>query len=129
VVGNDAAVTFAVASCSTLQLTTAMPVIARSVLSSVTLLSRAASLLAERCIDGLRADAARMLDHAMASPALATIVAPTIGYDVAAMLVHDAAERGVRVADLLAERGDTPCTEEDLLRMAWPHPADRSAGE
>ena len=121
VVGNDATVIFATASCATLQLTTAMPIIARSVLSSVSLLGRAASLLAERCIDGLQADRARMLHHAMASPALATIMAPKIGYDVAATLVHDAVERGIRVADLLAERGEVLFTEADLLHMAWPH--------
>ena len=121
VVGNDATVIFATASCSALQLTTAMPIIARSVLSSVSLLGRAASLLAERCIDGLQADRARMLHHAMASPALATIAAPRIGYDAAATLVHDAVERGVRVADVLAERGEVPFTEADLLHTAWPH--------
>ena len=60
VVGKDAAVTFA-ATLSTFELNTAMPVMARSLLTSLRLLATSARLLARPCaIAGLTVDEARM---------------------------------------------------------------------
>jgi fumarate hydratase class II len=101
VVGNDAAVTFAAGSCSMLQLPTALPMVAHSVLESIGLLTRASELLAERCVDGIEVDADRMKHNAMASPALATALAPTIGYEAAAEVVREAASSGRPVAELI----------------------------
>jgi fumarate hydratase class II len=120
VVGNDATVTFATAACSTLQLTTAMPVIARSLLSSITLLARAAQVFDKLCVRDLEVDAGRMLDYAMASPAIATAFAPLIGYEAAAALAADATKAGITVAELIATRyGDV-----DIGLLARPHATD-----
>ena len=59
VIGNDAAVTVAGASGS-FELNVAMPVIARNLLESIRLLVDLDPLLAERCVDGITADAERM---------------------------------------------------------------------
>jgi fumarate hydratase class II len=93
VVGNDAAIAFATTN-ATLQLTTAMPVMARNLLASIDLCGSAAELLAEKEIALLEVDARRMRANAERSPALVTAVAPVIGYDRAtliarAMLEHD----------------------------------------
>jgi fumarate hydratase, class II len=123
VVGNDATITFA-ATMSTLQLSTAMPITARSVLSSIHLLANATTLLDARCIRGVEVNADRMRHYAETSPAIVTALAPRIGYDAAAKLVHQAEEQGVSLAELIAQQdlGSAPLSIADaLLAMARPH--------
>jgi fumarate hydratase class II len=87
VVGHDAALTFA-ATSSTLQLNTAMPLMAHDLLDSISLSARAASLLGERCIAGLEVDDERMRGYALRAPSLVTGLAPEIGYARAADIAH-----------------------------------------
>ncbi len=63
VVGNDAAVTFATTN-ATLELTTAMPVMARNLLSSIALCAKAADLLGEKGVALLEVNRQRMREHA-----------------------------------------------------------------
>ena len=100
VVGNDATITFA-STMSTLQINTAMPVAARSLLSSIQLLASATTLLDTRCIRGIEVDEGRMRSNAERSPAIVTALAPRIGYDAAARLVHQAHDQGMALAELL----------------------------
>ncbi len=123
VVGNDATITFA-STMSTLQLSTAMPIIARSLLSSIHLLSSAATLLDTRCIRGVEVDADRMRRNAERSPAIVTALAPRIGYDAATKLVRQADEQGVSLAELIEahEVGTASSPHVDaLLAMARPY--------
>ncbi len=123
VVGNDATISFA-ATMSTLQLNTAMPIAARSVLSSIHLLANATTLLDTRCIRGIEVNADRMKRNAERSPAIVTALAPRIGYDAAAKLVHQAEEQGISLAELLDQQdnGEAPTSITDaLLAMARPH--------
>ncbi|MGZ7086234.1 MAG: class II fumarate hydratase [Ilumatobacteraceae bacterium] len=123
VVGNDATITFA-ATLSTLQINTAMPVAARSLLSSIQLLANAVTLLDTRCIRGLEVDEARMRRNAERSPAIVTALAPRIGYDAAAKLVHQAEDRGLSLAEVLDELPDDSAAKSavaGLLAMARPH--------
>src|SRR5690606_12980680 len=55
VIGNDQTVTFAGASGS-FELTVMLPVLARNVLESITLLANASRTLAHRCVDGITAN-------------------------------------------------------------------------
>jgi fumarate hydratase class II len=87
VVGNDAAITFA-STNATLQLTTAMPVMARNVLSNLSFCGRGADLLGDKGIALLEVNAPRMRDHALRSPSLVTALAPYIGYDRAAVIAR-----------------------------------------
>lgn len=120
VVGNDATMTFA-ATMSTLQLSTAMPITARSLLSSIHLLANAVVLLDGRCIRGIEVDRDRMRRNAERSPALVTALAPRIGYDAAAKLVHQAHEQGVSLAELIAQQdGGTSPVGDALLAMTRP---------
>ena len=123
VIGNDATISFA-ATMSTLQLNTAMPITARSLLSSIHLLANATTLLDSRCIRGVEVNADRMKRNAERSPAIVTALAPRIGYDAAAKLVHQAEEQGVSLAELL-ERQDTDASPtsitDALLAMTRPN--------
>ena len=125
VVGNDATITFA-STTSTLQISTAMPVVARSLLSSIHLLASAATLLDTRCIRGIEVNEARMRNNAEHSSAIVTALAPRIGYDAAARLVHQAEEQGVTLAELLDEQAESGLgaggtwVVDALLAMARP---------
>jgi fumarate hydratase class II len=120
VVGNDATIAFAAGSCATLQLTTALPVIARSLLSSVSLLANAARALADRCVRGITVNTERMRSYAAGSPALVTALAPRIGYDEAARLVKAGLDKDATNA------ADREAIESlDLLSLA--HPGDAAS--
>ena len=55
VIGNDAAITIA-GTQGNFELNVRVPVIARNLLDSITILSSAATMLAEKCVDGLEAN-------------------------------------------------------------------------
>src|SRR5262245_13236307 len=114
--GNDATVTVAGAS-GAFELNVAMPVIARNVLESVRLLAASSRLLAERCVDGITADAERMRQYAESSPSVVTPLNKYIGYEAAAMVAKQALADGATIRDTVlklgsVERGEL--TEEQL---------------
>ena len=104
VVGKDAAVTFA-ATLSTFELNTAMPVMARSLLTSLRLLASSARLLADRAIAGLTVDEATMRRYAESSAALITALNPVIGYERAALVAKRAMAERRTVPDIVREEG------------------------
>jgi aspartate ammonia-lyase len=59
----------------------------------------------ERCVDGIEADEVQCQYWLERSPAIATALAPSIGYAAAAKLVKEALERGVTVRELAKENG------------------------
>ncbi|HEX5089809.1 MAG TPA: class II fumarate hydratase [Nocardioides sp.] len=128
VIGNDATVTVAGASGS-FELNVAMPVIARNVLESVRLLASCSRLLAERCVDGITADAERMRQYAESSPSVVTPLNKYLGYETAAKVAKQALADGATIRETVlrlgyVERGEL--TEEqldealDVERMTHP---------
>ena len=116
VVGNDAAVAWAGAS-GAFELNVQVPVMARNLLESVSLLANASRLLADRCVDGLEPDAERMRRYAGSSPSVVTPLNRLIGYEAAAKIAKHAVAEGVTVREATialghVERGDL--TEEQL---------------
>jgi fumarate hydratase class II len=104
VIGNDAAVTVAGASGS-FELNVAMPVMARNVLESARLLSRCSVLLAERCIDGITADAERMRAYAESSPSVVTPLNKHVGYEAAAKIAKQALKDGATIRETVVALG------------------------
>ncbi|TNM36613.1 class II fumarate hydratase [Nocardioides albidus] len=128
VIGNDAAVTVAGASGS-FELNVAMPVLARNVLESVRLLARASATLAERCVDGITADAERMRRYAASSPSVVTPLNKHIGYEAAAKVAKQALATGSPIRETVlelgyVERGELTLEELDaaldLMSMTRP---------
>ncbi len=116
VIGNDTAVTVAGAS-GAFELNVAMPVIARNVLESVRLLAASSRLLAERCVDGITADADRMRQYAESSPSVVTPLNKHVGYEAAAKIAKQALADGATIRETVlrlgyVERGEL--TEEQL---------------
>jgi len=129
VIGNDAAVAFAGAA-GNFELNVMLPVIARNLLSSISLLAAASLLLADRCIAGISADPARLRRLAESSPAIVTALNPFIGYEAAAAVAHEALATGRTIAEVVIGQGFvargaiTPDQLEralDVLAMARPH--------
>jgi fumarate hydratase class II len=134
VIGNDTAVTVAGASGS-FELNVMMPVLARNLLSSASLLAAVSDLLARRCVDGITAEPAQLRRDAESSPSIVTALNPYIGYEAAASVAHDALDSGQTIREVVIAHGhvrDGELTEEqldealDVLAMARPH--QRPAG-
>ncbi len=116
VVGNDATVAWAGAS-GNFELNVMLPVIARNVLESIRLLSTSSTLLAERCVDGITANAERMRAYAASSPSVVTPLNRYIGYENAAKVAKRALADGATIRETViamgfVERGEL--TEEQL---------------
>ena len=116
VVGNDATIAWAGASGS-FELNVQMPVMAHALLESIHVLSTSSVLLAERCVDGITADADRMRRYAESSPSVVTPLNAHIGYEEAAKVAKKALADGSTIRETViamgyVERGDL--TEEQL---------------
>ena len=120
VIGNDATVTIA-AEHGQLELNVMMPVIAHNVLFSMEILTNAITALAARCVRGIEANEAQCAYWVERSAALATALAPRIGYARAAELAKQSVKSGELIRHL-AEREQVLPPEElaaslDLRRM------------
>jgi fumarate hydratase class II len=124
VYGNDAAVAFA-GSQGSFELNTYLPVIARNVLESITLLTNATREFADRAVAGIEADIARCREYAERSPAVATALNERLGYDRVAAAVHESEETGETVREVVRRHGWLGERELDRLldvqQMAAPH--------
>jgi len=120
VIGNDTAITIG-GMQGNFELNVRIPLIARNLLQSIHILSSAATLLAEKVVDGLEANEEQTTAHAEATLATATALNPHIGYDRAAELVKEASASGKPIRDVAREGGvDEETLNEalDLHRMA-----------
>src|SRR5207302_1569461 len=88
-----------------LELNVMMPVIAHNLFLSLLLLTNASRVLAERCVEGIEADAAMCAHWLDRSPALVTALAPKIGYAEAAKLAKEALAKNETVRQLVIEKG------------------------
>jgi fumarate hydratase class II len=128
VTGNDATIA-AAGAAGNFELNVMLPVIAKNLLESVRLLSRAATLLADRTVEGITANVERAREYAESSPSVVTPLNTYIGYESAAAVAKKAlAERKtIREAVIEAghvERGDLTLQQLDealdVLRMTHP---------
>lgn len=97
IIGNDATVAFA-GSQGVLELNTYLPVIARNILSSLTLLGRTAASFATQGIASLDVDQERCRYYAEQTLATSAVLNPLIGYDAATAVVNSAISDGTTVA-------------------------------
>jgi len=128
VIGNDAAIAWGGAA-GTFELNIMMPMLASNLLESIRLLANASRLFAERLVDGITADEARMRVFAEGSPAIVTALNGYIGYEEAAKVAKQALAQNKSIRDVVIERGyvaDGKLTEQqldealDVLRMTRP---------
>ncbi|MBA3358848.1 MAG: class II fumarate hydratase [Thermoleophilaceae bacterium] len=116
VIGNDAAITTA-GTQGNFELNVRVPVIARNLLDSITILSSGARLFAEKCVDGLEADEESLRRHAESTPAIATALNPHIGYDKATEIVKEAVESKRTIREVAIEKGVDETTLDEALDL------------
>ena len=123
VIGNDAAITLGGLG-SIFELNTMMPLMAHDLLFSAESLGAAASLLAERCVDGIEADEGRAKELLERSLVIVTALVPQIGYDAAAEVSKEAYATGQSLREIVIARGLMTAGQVDaaleLRRMTEP---------
>ena len=129
VIGNDAAVAFAGAA-GNFELNAMIPVMARNLVASISLLQAGSRRLADACVAGITADADRLRKGAESSPSLVTALSSVIGYEAAAAVAHEALATGKTIREVVISRGHVDRGELtadqldkalDVLAMARPH--------
>jgi fumarate hydratase, class II len=118
VMGND--LTIAVGGQSgNFELNVMKPVIVYNLLQSIELLTNACVVLAEKCVDGLRADRERAQEMVEKSLAMVTSLAPRIGYDRAAEIAKEAYQTGRTVREICLEKEVLPRDELERALDPW----------
>ena len=114
VMGNDTTIMLG-GQAGNFELNVMLPVIAYNLLQSIGLLSSGADVLAEKCIDGIRANRENCAGNIEKSLALATYLVPHIGYDQAAAVASKAHETGKTIVQVASEEEILP--EKELKKI------------
>ncbi len=115
VIGNDTAIMMA-AQAGQLELNVFTPLLAHNLLKSVKILSGAIGSFNGKCLKGLSANVERCAELAGSSLALATSLAPIIGYDNAAEVAYRAHRENRSIKEVVTEMELlTDKESEDLL--------------
>ncbi|MEQ9491077.1 MAG: class II fumarate hydratase [Alphaproteobacteria bacterium] len=117
VMGNHTTITIA-GSQGQFELNAFRPVLAYNLLQSIRLLGDAALSFAEKCVEGITANEARIDELLHRSPMLATALVPHIGYDAVARIVHRAIADDISIKQAAADEGGV--SPEDFDRWVDP---------
>ncbi|MGI8886055.1 MAG: class II fumarate hydratase [Gaiellaceae bacterium] len=123
VIGNDTAITVGGMN-GQFELNVYVPLIARNLLQSISLLASASRLLAEKCVDGIEANREQLERYAELTLSAATALNPHIGYDKGAEIVAEAAASGRSLRDVARDAGVEDAILEQALdyrALAKPH--------
>lgn len=114
VIGNDTVITIAGQS-GNFELNVMLPIIAQNLLSSITLMSTASRLLADKAIATFKVNEARLKEALSRNPILVTALNPIIGYQKAAEIAKKAYQQGRPVIDVALEHTDLTRAELEVL--------------
>jgi len=112
VMGNHTTVTVA-GSRGNFELNVMMPVLAYSLLESITLLANVGRAFADKCVVGIEANEERARELLERNPSIATALNPYIGYDAASVVAKESAKRGVSVREVVLEKELLPADKVD----------------
>jgi fumarate hydratase, class II len=104
VIGNDQAIAFS-GTTGLFELNVMLPVMARNLLESITLLGNVSRVLAERCIDGITANVERCRELAESSPSIVTPLNRVIGYEAAAAIAKHSVKEGITIRQAVIDLG------------------------
>ncbi|HEU4750810.1 MAG TPA: class II fumarate hydratase [Acidimicrobiia bacterium] len=113
VFGSDTAITWGAAN-GNFELNVMMPVIAHNLLQSISILSSAASVFAERCVAGITPNELHIRELVERNVVIVTALNPHIGYDNGARVAKEALATGKSVRQVVLELG--LMSEEELAR-------------
>jgi fumarate hydratase class II len=123
VVGNDTAITVG-GMQGHFELNVFVPLIARNLLDSIKLLAAASRLLAEKCVDGIKANREQNERYAELTLSAAAALNPYIGYDKVGEIVEEAAASGRSLREVARDAGVEESVLDEALdyrKMAKPH--------
>jgi fumarate hydratase class II len=123
VIGNDTAITIGGMN-GHFELNVYIPLMARNLLQSITLLASATRLFAAKCVDGIEANRAQCESYAELTLSAATALNPYIGYDKASEIVKAASASGRSLREVALEAGVEESVLDEALdyhAMAKPH--------
>ena len=86
-----------------LELNVMMPVIAQNLFHSMHILISTCTLLREKCVDGLEAQAEKAATWLERNPILVTSLNPVIGYEAGAAIAKKAYAEGRSIREIAAE--------------------------
>jgi fumarate hydratase class II len=101
-----------------LELNVSMPLIAKCLLESISLLANVSRAFAANCVRGITADETKCRDFIEQSMSMVTSLVPVIGYDRAAALAKEAMAAGRTIRELGEERLDELGLDRETLDRA-----------
>jgi fumarate hydratase class II len=116
VIGNDTAITIG-GMQGNFELNVRIPLIARNLLSSISLLTSAVTVLNEKCVSGIEANRAGAARSAESTLAVATALNPYIGYDKATLIVQEATRSGRSLRAVAREQGVSEAILDEALDL------------
>ncbi len=114
VMGNDTTIMVGGGS-DNFELNVMIPVMTYNLLQSIDIMARVSHVFVDRCITGIQANRERCRAYAERSPALATALAPIIGYDKAAEIAKNALVKNKTIRELVVEEGLMDAEEADRV--------------
>jgi fumarate hydratase, class II len=120
VIGNDTAITIG-GMQGQFELNVRIPLLARNLLQSLTLLTNTSRAFAEKCVDGIQVNKQGAAASAGSTLAVATALNGAIGYDKGTVIVKKATDSGRPLRDIALEEGvDAKLYDEtiDLRKIA-----------
>jgi len=114
VIGNDAAITVG-GGRGNFELNVMMPVIAHNLLESIGILSTGSRVFADACVAGIEANEQRLRRNAESTAALATVLAPRLGYDTAAAVAKRSLAEDRTLREVVLDMGLLSAEELDEI--------------
>jgi fumarate hydratase class II len=114
VIGNDTAVTIGGMS-GAFELNVFIPMMARNVLESITLLANTSRNFVDRCIDGIEANRERATELVEMNLSAVTALVPAVGYDLSAAMAKKALKEDRPLREVVKE--DSGLSEEEVDRI------------
>lgn len=103
VIGNDSVINQAVAA-GQFELNVMGPVLSYNLFNSIKMLTNAAKVLDEKCVQGITANVKACQDEVDKSLGIITALIPHIGYGIASSVVKEAMKTGASVRDIIVAR-------------------------
>lgn len=117
VIGLDAAVTIA-GSRGNFELNVMKPLIIWNILESIKLMSNSVSSFTKRCLFGIKANEEHIQKIVERNLMLVTALSPIIGYEKAAEIAKEAAQKGASIREVAIKKG--VLSESELDRLLDP---------
>ena len=114
VIGNDATITVS-GGRGNFELNVMMPVIVHNLLESIEILSTGSRVFADACVAGIEANEHRLRRNAESTAALATVLAPRLGYDTAAAVAKRSLAEDRTLREVVLEMGLLSSEELDEI--------------